>query len=192
MKIIIIIIMILVINYLSYQSHIHNHGGGGRGRGRERERQNGRYCGFTSWLFLHVSVSRLNEMRGVIFSVFNEESYSVGWMDGWMYICTQHPYVILFTCPFLWDFCPYNQGQTFKFFTDEINIPVFLSYLDKRAKSLDGHYLHDNRHFRKVIQKKEGSQEHLTMQYLIRLNLQTYMQRHPLLSRKTNTSKRHN
>ena len=28
-------------------------------------------------------VSRLNGMSEVKYSVFNDESYSVGWMDGW-------------------------------------------------------------------------------------------------------------
>ena len=83
-------------------------GGGWKGGGRYYERF------YWSTVFTCQFVQTEWDKRSEIvlfFSFFlNEETYSVGWKNGC--ISTQPPHSVLCTCPFVLDFCPYNQWQT--------------------------------------------------------------------------------
>ena len=68
------------------------------------------------------------------FSLFNDETYNVGWMDG--YISIQHPHTVNFTCPFVLDVCFYNHWQTGNFLIDEISTVVFFFFLSCNLERL--------------------------------------------------------
>ena len=91
-----------------------------RDRERERARQTDRQTdrtdavtsGSTFWLFLHVSVSRINGWADWNIQFSMKKVIVWGWMDRWMdgWICAQHPHIVLFLCPFVLDFRPLTSG----------------------------------------------------------------------------------